>query len=161
VVAVSGSPLFIKNNGEIMRGLKLALYALILVSFNSVAAENAISAYRALDGEFTAQSESNLDSMIDRAKNLGTITVWVDFGIDFQNDPALRTPAVVANEVAMRDQAIATIVAPLIDQGKAVQIALDPVPMAPGCLLNVDHSGLKALAKNEGVKYIGYMPAVE
>jgi len=141
---------------------KIISMAILSVLFVGLAQSNdGLAVYRGLDGEITAQSRSNLNTLIDIAKQQGTVTVWVDFAIEFQADPALRTPEVVAIEEAQRDDYIEEHIIPLVHQGKAIRIVLDPVPMAPGCMLEIDQSGLKKLAADAQIKYIGYFEIVK
>lgn len=131
---------------------------LILTALAGQIAEAGLSVYRGPDGEHTPRSIQNLKELKALAKSHGTISVWVDFGIYFEGNPELRTPQQVADEIAAREKAFAEIVAPIIAKGRAVVVELpEPRTPAPGYLLEVDHQGLKALAKNSRVQFIGHL----
>lgn len=132
--------------------------SLILFSFSATAG---LTVYRGFDGEFSETSLDNLKTLRDIAKENGTVRVWVDFGIEFQPDPQLRTAEVIATEQLQKQQHIEEFVRPIIDNGNATEVAVDPFPVAPGIMLDINHKGLLKLAKNPNIKYIGQLDVTE
>lgn len=124
-------------------------------------AENGLEVYKDVDDALTSQSKVNLRSLVQQAQIDGSITVWVDFGIPFQANPLVRTPEVIEHEHEQLEQAIESIILPLVRTGHASIVNLNPAPMAPGCMIEASPSALEILAHKPGVKYLGYFKKFE
>lgn len=136
----------------------LVVASMLFVTGQSVA-DPGLVVYRGVDGNLTRESVRNLRTLRRIAARIGHITVWVDFDIPFEVNPELRTPEVIAENEAARQQAMDEIIAPLVARGQASEVEIEgPGTQAPGCLVSVSQSALRSLARNPKVKHIGHFP---
>ena len=115
-----------------------------------------LTVYKGLDGSLTDQSIRNLAILSAAAAQNGRLLVWVAFKMSFVGDPALRTAGVIAQESAVKQELIESVVMPLVDEGHA-EIFPDVLPGAPGCQLSASASALARLARSDKVVHIGYL----
>lgn len=141
---------------NLMRKL-LVILACIIAAPLVAAAEQSLSVHRDLLGSLTKESVRNLRTLIQVARKDGPVRVWVDFGIEFQPIPELRTPKVIANEQAQKRRYIAAHIQPIIEAGHATVVLFRPRPQAPGIMLMVDARALAMLGRNEHIRYIGQL----
>lgn len=136
----------------------LTVASLIFVS-GLATADPGLVVYRGVDGELTDLSKRNLKVLRRQAEENGRIAVWVTFDIPFEVNPELRTPDVVAENEASRQQAMDEMIAPLIARGDASELEIEGSDsQAPGCLISVSKWALQRLARNPKVKHIGHYP---
>lgn len=148
------------TSGErMMKTLVFAVSTILILFSNAALSDVGLVVYRGADGELTEQSLNNLRELRVTAQKEKGIAIWVGFNIPFQSTPALRTPEVVAQEAASRDQLIEEIIYPLYANGSAWESS-EPtlVTAAPGCLIMVSQAALRDLARNPKVKHIGHLP---
>lgn len=142
-----------------MKRLTTLIVAGLLFAFSQSIADPGLVVYRGVDGELTDASVQNLKTLRNIAAREGRITIWVDFDIPFEVNPELRTPEVIAENEAARQQAKDEIIAPLVASGQASEEEIGgPGTQAPGCLVSVSQLALRTLARNPKVKHIGHFP---
>ncbi len=130
---------------------------MILVASTSLA-DDAIAVNRSQDLKLSKEAQQNLQELRGVATRLGEIQVWVDFDIEFQANPELRTDGVIEEEKRKRDELIQKVIEPLVRRGVARIVPLPVETGAPGCLVAVTARGLNRLARNKHVMHIGYLP---
>lgn len=145
------------SRGIVMRE-KIGLVLIGLLLSCAVCSEEHLTAFRDAEGIYSKLSHDNIVRMRELARQYGTISVWVSFGISFQGNPELRTADVVAQEALAKEEAYTNIVEPLVAAGDATVLELAEFQsQAPGFFLEVTRQGIHKLAKDRGVKHIGFL----
>ena len=133
------------------------IVASALILFSSLAASYDLfgSSYsRGPQGEVSEYSAEQLDRMISAAKSRGQIAIWITFDVPFAQDP---TPEQIQETQDAVAAAFQEAVMPLVHRGHASVIEL-PVTLegSPGMLVSINAQGLRKLAEEDTVKYLGY-----
>ena len=137
---------------------KIILVLLMLFALPVHAAQNETDVvYRGVDGKLSPTSKQNLHVLKKAARKEGSIKIWIAFEMNFQPNPALRTPEVELAESTVKASLISEIVEPLANDA-----LLLPTPNglggAPGCMVKVTEQGIIGLMESEKIRHVSRQP---
>lgn len=113
-----------------------------------------LSVYRDQIGEMSKESEKNARAMIRRAERDGSIRVWITLDGPLETNPNRLTADVKTAQEEDITRRLDEIIQPLISRGDAwFPLGIDH-RVGPGCLIEVNASGIETLIRSQDLAQI-------
>ena len=110
--------------------------------------------YRDTAGKLTEDSKYFAKRLIKKARQQGSVLLWVTLNIPYQTNMAEMTPDEIASQEAIVQQKLSELLDPLVRRGFVSHPGGAPVIAGNGCRVIATATGVRALVSDSRVLHI-------